>query len=108
MAVVRDQCEAVDTLIAPDVIDGKIDMLQRYPTIRKMAPQFLSTLVFRGHAVAANLLRALSVVADLYRTGKRTIPDNAPISFAPKGWMPLFCRMARSIAGLTNSAYSAS
>lgn len=81
--------EAVDTLIVPDVIDGKIDMLQRYPTIRKLAPQFLSTLVFRGHAVAANLLRALSVIADLYRTGKRAIPDKAPISFAPKGWMPL-------------------
>ncbi|MGY6710101.1 MAG: Tn3 family transposase [Rhizobiaceae bacterium] len=81
--------EAVDTLIAPDVIDGKIDMLQRHPTIRKLAPQFLSTLVFRGHAVAANLLRALSVVADLYRTGKRAIPDKAPISFAPKGWIPL-------------------
>ena len=81
--------QAVDTLIAPDVIDGKIEMLQRYPTIRKLAPQFLSTLVFRGHAVAANLLRALSVVAGLYRTGKRTIPDKAPISFAPKGWMPL-------------------
>lgn len=81
--------EAVDTLIAPDVIDGKIDMLQHYPTIRKLAPLFLSTLVFRGHAVAGNLLRALSVVADLYRTGKRAIPDKAPISFAPKGWMPL-------------------
>lgn len=81
--------EAVDTLIAPDVVDGKIDMLQRYPTIRKLAPQFLSTLVFRGHAVAGNLLRALSVVADLYRTGKRAMPDKAPISFAPKGWMPL-------------------
>ncbi|KAB2729235.1 DUF4158 domain-containing protein [Brucella intermedia] len=81
--------EAVDTLIAPEVIDGKIDMLQRYPTIRKLAPQFLSTLEFRGHAVATNLLRALSVVADLYRTGKRAIPDKAPISFAPKGWMPL-------------------
>jgi len=81
--------EAVDTLIAPDIIDGKIEMLQRYPTIRKLAPQFLSTLVFRGHAVAANLLRALSVIADLYRTGKRAIPDNAPTSFAPKGWMPL-------------------
>ena len=81
--------EAVDTLIAPDVIDGKIDMLQRYPTIRKLAPQFLATLVFRSHAVAANLLRALSFVADLYRTGKRAIPDKAPISFAPKGWIPL-------------------
>ena len=81
--------QAVDTLIEPDVIDGKIEMLQRYPTIRKLAPQFLSTLVFRGHAVAANLLRALSVIADLYRTGKRAIPDNAPTSFAPKGWMPL-------------------
>ena len=79
--------QAVDTLIAPDVIDGKIEMLQRYPTIRKLAPQFLSTLVFRGHAVAANLLRALSVVAGLYRTGKRTIPDKAPISFAPKALM---------------------
>ncbi|MGY5795596.1 MULTISPECIES: hypothetical protein [Rhizobium] len=67
-------------------------MLQRYPTIRKLAPQFPSTLVFRGHAVAANLLRALSVIADLYRTGKFAIPDGAPISFAPKGWKPLSLR----------------
>lgn len=51
--------QAVDTLIAPDVIDGKIEMLQRYPTIRKLAPQFLSTLVFRGHAVAATLAGAI-------------------------------------------------
>ncbi|WFU51535.1 Tn3 family transposase [Sinorhizobium terangae] len=81
--------EAVDTLIAPDMIDGKAELLQRYPTIRKMAPEFLSTFVFRGHAVAANLLRALSVTADLYRSSKRNIPDKAPISFAPKAWMPL-------------------
>ena len=81
--------QAVDTLIAPDSIDGKIEMLQRYPTIRKMAPEFLSTFVFRGHAVAANLLRALSTVADLYRKRKRAIPDRAPISFAPRSWMPL-------------------
>ena len=81
--------QAVDTLIAPDSIDGKIEMLQRYPTIRKMAPEFLSTFVFRGHAVAVNLLRALSTVADLYREGKRTIPDRAPISFAPRSWTPL-------------------
>nr|WP_245416008.1 Tn3 family transposase [Mesorhizobium denitrificans] len=84
--------QAVDTLIAPDSIDGKIEMLQRYPTIRKMAPKFLSTFVFRGHAVATNLLRALSAVADLYRKGKRAIPDRVPISFAPRGWMPLILK----------------
>lgn len=52
-------------------------MIQRYPTVRKLAPQSLSTLVFRGHAVAANVLQALSVIADLYRTGKRATPDKA-------------------------------
>lgn len=29
------------------------------------------------------------MVADLYLKGKRAIPDWAPISFAPRGWMPL-------------------
>jgi len=53
-------------------------MLQRYPTIRKMAPEFLSTFVFRGHAVAANLLRSLSMVADLYRKGKERYPTGLP------------------------------
>ncbi len=81
--------QAVDTLIAPDVVDGKTDLLSRYPTIRKMAPEFLSTFVFRGHAVAANLLRALATITDLYRTGKRNVPARAPISFAPKSWLPI-------------------
>ncbi len=67
-------------------------MLQRYPTIRKLAPQFLSTLVFRGHAVAANLLRARSVIADLYRTGKcaiRLIPATESGSIRPS--IPVYC-----------------
>ena len=81
--------QAIDTLIAPDVIDGKTDLLARYPTIRKMAPEFLSTFVFRGHAVAGNLLRALATITDLYRSGKRNVPARAPISFAPKGWLPI-------------------
>jgi Domain of unknown function (DUF4158) len=84
--------EAVDALIAPDVTDGKIELLQRYPTIRKMAPLFLLTFTFRGHAVSAGLLRALSVIAALYRAGKRALPENAPIAFAPKGWVPLILR----------------
>ncbi|EPE93809.1 transposase (plasmid) [Rhizobium grahamii CCGE 502] len=29
------------------------------------------------------------MIANLYRTRKRAIPDRAPISFAPKGWMLL-------------------
>ncbi len=44
--------QAVDTLIAPDSIDGKIEMLQRYPTIRKMAPEFLSTFVLSAQPIA--------------------------------------------------------
>ncbi len=93
--------DAIDSLIAPDVADGKTDLLSRYPTIRKMAPEFLSTFVFRGHAVAANLLRALATIADLYRSGRRNIPARAPISFAPKGWLPIILQDG----GINRKAY---
>ena len=88
-------------LITPDDVDGKIEMLQRYPMVWKLAPQLFSTSVFRDHVVAANLLRALSVIAGLYRTGKRAISGNTPISFAPKGWMPL----ALQNGGIDRRAY---
>ena len=81
--------EAVDTLIAPDVVDGKSDLLKRYPTIRKMVPQFLSVFVFRGHAVATSLLQAIELIESLYQMGKRSVPEHAPLAFIPKTWRSL-------------------
>lgn len=99
--------QAIDTLIAPDVVDGKTDLLSRYPTIRKMAPEFLSTFVF-----AATPWQPISCEPwrrSLISTGRAsgTSRPERPSPSRRKDGYRLFWKMAGSTAKLMNSASSA-
>lgn len=45
---------------------------------------------------------ALAIIAELYRTGGRRLPDRVPLRFVPPAWRPFVLRMASLIVPLMN------
>src|SRR3546814_998578 len=41
---------------------------------------------------SSDLLSALTIIAELYRTGKRRLPDGVPLRFVPSAWRPFVLR----------------
>src|SRR3546814_9334680 len=56
------------------------------------AGAFLNTFEFRGAGAVQGLLSALTIIAELYRTGKRRLPDRVPLRFVPSAWRPFVLR----------------
>ncbi|EQA97575.1 hypothetical protein L286_22450 [Sphingobium sp. HDIP04] len=52
----------------------------------------LNTFEFRGAGAVQGLLSALTIIAELYRTGKRRLPDRVPLRFVPSAWRPFVLR----------------
>lgn len=60
-----------------------------YSHVRTFAPKVLDALEFNGNATARELIEAIELLRELNRTGRRVVPDDAPVSFAPAGWRRL-------------------
>ena len=56
--------------------------------MRLFAGQFLRAFAFRGAGPVQGILDALAIIADVYHTGKRRLPDKVPLRFVPAGWRP--------------------
>ena len=78
----------VETLTASDMTGNKADLIGKYATVRTFAPALLGQFIFRGGGSVAGLLKALAIIADLYRTGKRTLPRILPTGFVKRAWRP--------------------
>ena len=64
-----------------------LDLLQtRYPYLRKYSRTLLDELEFGSTQAAKPLLSALSTLRKLNESGKRKLPDGAPLDFVPKRW----------------------
>jgi hypothetical protein len=85
-AVLQTAVEECDTLIRP--LDGRyFDVLEhRYTDIRQFAPAVLAACTFHSHPEAEPLLEVVDVLRRLNASGRRTIPDDAPISVVPPTW----------------------
>ncbi|MGH3528995.1 MAG: DUF4158 domain-containing protein [Pseudonocardiaceae bacterium] len=54
--------------------------------LRQFAPQVLSAVRFAGGPGTVQLLEAVRMLAELYATGARRVPDGAPTGFIPTKW----------------------
>ena len=54
--------------------------------LRQFAPDVLAAVRFAGGSGTEDLLRAISILAELYATGARKVPANAPVDFVPARW----------------------
>lgn len=64
-----------------------LDLLStRYSYLRKYTPTLLDSLEFRSTKAAEPLLRSIDVLRHINKTGKRKVPEDAPLDFVPKRW----------------------
>src|SRR3546814_2768333 len=68
------------------------ELIERHRTVKLFAGAFLNTFEFRGAGAVQGLLSALAIIAELYRTGKRRLPDRVPLRFVPSAWRPFILR----------------
>src|SRR3546814_2025170 len=64
----------------------------RHRTVKLFAGQFLRAFAFRGAGPVQGILDALAIIADLYHTGKRRLPDKVPLRFVSAGRRPFVIR----------------
>jgi len=64
-----------------DLLDSRYNQLRKYTPALVKYLQFSSTRTSSG-----NLIKALSIINELNETGKRKVPDNAPLDFIPNRW----------------------
>lgn len=61
---------------------------KRYSCIREFAPMFLDNLVFHSCNTDDPLIEAIELLRQLNATGKRKVPQTAPMEFIPDSWLP--------------------
>ena len=83
------QCVAeAENLAQPETTDIRAELITKYPTIRCFAGAFLDVFEFRGDGAVSNLLKALALISEMYRAGKRTLPLKPPTAFIRRAWRP--------------------
>jgi TnpA family transposase len=77
-----------ESLAQPETTDNRAELIKRYGSIRTFAPALLEAFEFRGGGAVNGLLRAIAVIRDMYRGGKRTLPAKPPTAFVRRAWRP--------------------
>lgn len=81
-----------ETLIAPETIDRTADLIERHRSLRTVIGPFLNAFEFHGAGAVQGLLDAARIVAGIYRTVRRHMPDKPPLRFVPPSWRPFVLR----------------
>jgi TnpA family transposase len=69
--------------------DNYFDFLEaRYSYLRQFVPAFLDAFAFQSNIPADPLLKAVRVLHDLNAARRRSIPDDAPLDFIERQWLP--------------------
>lgn len=64
-----------------------LDLLEkRFYFLRRYTPKLLEILEFKSSQANEPILKALDIIRNLNKTGKRKIPSDAPIKFISKRW----------------------
>jgi len=64
-----------------------LDLLEkRFYALRKYTPTLLNSLEFRSAKSLDPLMKAVDVLRDMNDTGKRRVPEGAPLDFVPNRW----------------------
>jgi hypothetical protein len=83
----RAVAEAED-LARPETVDVRAELIQRWPAMRQFAPMLLEAFAFEGAPSAAGLLKAVALLCEMNRAGKRALSKTAPVGFIRRGWRP--------------------
>jgi hypothetical protein len=78
-----------EAFAAPAVEGDKSELIEKYPSIRMFAPTLLDTFEFRGASAVMGLLKGIEAIGEMYRTGRRSLPESTPTSFIRKSWRPV-------------------
>lgn len=79
----------IDALAALAIEDPLVSAADRYGALRRFVPTFLEHMRFRAGTGGAPLLKALEILRDLNQSGRRELPNDAPLPFASKQWKAL-------------------
>ena len=64
-----------------------LDLLEKkFYTLRKYTPILLNVFEFRSTKSAQPLIKAIDIIRDMNQTGKRKIPEDAPLNFVSNRW----------------------
>ncbi len=71
--------------------DDLRDVVERYPSVRKLLPAFLAAFTF--HAARSNdpLLGGIDALKKMYRDGRSVLPKRVPLSFLKPQWAKIVC-----------------
>jgi TnpA family transposase len=83
MRLTFDECERIN-----EPLDESYFKLigKSYSYLRQFIPTFLNSLPLDGNAETAGLREAIEILRDLDESGKRKIPDDAPVDFVSNDW----------------------
>lgn len=83
LRVTFDECERIN-----EPLDENFFKLlgKRYSYLRQFIPTFLEALPLDGNAETDGLRKAVGILRDLNESGKRKIPDDAPVDFVNAEW----------------------
>ncbi|AWP25298.1 MULTISPECIES: Tn3 family transposase [Paenibacillaceae] len=64
-----------------------LDLLEKkFYALRKYTPTLLKSLEFRSTKSAEPLMKAVDIIRDMNETGKRKVPEGAPLNFVSNRW----------------------
>jgi TnpA family transposase len=72
--------------------DNLTEIVERYPTVRRMIPVLLKALVFRSWKAKDTLLDALDFLRGLYAARPKQLPQRPPTAFLKATWRKLVGR----------------
>ena len=70
-----------DKIVAGTREDNLSEIVDRYPTVRRMVPVLLGAFVFRSWKSDDPLLAALDVLRGVHAAGQRNLPPRPPMAF---------------------------
>jgi len=77
------------TLVAPEDFDFLYRIGEGYATVRRYAPELLSTLVLHAAPAAKPVLDAIELLREMNSGNARKLPDDAPLDFIRERWSKL-------------------
>lgn len=83
MRLTFDECERINEPLNESYF--KL-VSKSYSYLRQFIPTFLNALPLDGNAETAGLREAIEILRDLDESGKRKIPDEAPVDFINHEW----------------------
>jgi TnpA family transposase len=73
-------------LVRPDKADLPALAQRAWPVLHRLGPPFLRAFRFRAVPAAVGTLRAVEILAAVYRSGGQDWPDSLPVGFLKPAW----------------------